>query len=104
MVASEAWSRAPLAAERGIHVTTTGYETTPIIELTALILASARHLDRAAGSVRDGGWQTEVLQAHRIAGAALDVFDAESLPAGHPFRTLDNVLATPHIGSSRGGA
>lgn len=26
------------------------------------------------------------------------MFDTEPLPAGHPFRTLPNVLATPHIG------
>jgi phosphoglycerate dehydrogenase-like enzyme len=38
------------------------------------------------------------LQAHKIAGAGLDVFDEEPPPAGHPFRTLDNVTVTPHLG------
>jgi phosphoglycerate dehydrogenase-like enzyme len=38
------------------------------------------------------------LTSRAIAGSALDVFDAEPLPADHSFRTLDNVLATPHIG------
>ena len=33
-----------------------------------------------------------------IAGAGLDAYGVEPLPGGHPFRTLDNVLATPHIG------
>jgi phosphoglycerate dehydrogenase-like enzyme len=40
----------------------------------------------------------ETLRERRIEGAAIDVFDVEPLPGGHPFRTLENVLATPHIG------
>jgi phosphoglycerate dehydrogenase-like enzyme len=38
------------------------------------------------------------LEAGTIAGAGLDVYDEEPLPAGHPLRTAPNVLATPHLG------
>ena len=196
------------AEERGIHVTGTGYRSTPTIAMTwALILASARHIVRESNSVRRGGWQTSIgrelsgrtlgvlglgnigaqvariglafgmkviawsqnmtaetakaagatlvareelfreadvvtihlvlsectrglvgaaelelmkpaswlintsrgpivdeaalirtLESRAIAGAAIDVFGIEPLPVGHPFRRLDNVLATPHIG------
>jgi phosphoglycerate dehydrogenase-like enzyme len=40
----------------------------------------------------------ETLQQKKIAGAAIDVFDTEPLPAEHPLRKLDNLLATSHIG------
>jgi phosphoglycerate dehydrogenase-like enzyme len=40
----------------------------------------------------------EILRERKIRGAALDVFDTEPLNPDHPFRKLDNVLATPHIG------
>ena len=40
----------------------------------------------------------DVLTNHKIAGAALDVYDEEPLPDEHPLRKLDNVVLTPHLG------
>ena len=40
----------------------------------------------------------DALANHRIAGAAIDVFDIEPLPKDHPYRQEENLLATPHIG------
>jgi phosphoglycerate dehydrogenase-like enzyme len=59
---------------------------------------SARLINTSRGPIVDEPALVEVLRKRRIAGAALDVFDIEPLPADHPFRSLDNVLATPHIG------
>ena len=40
----------------------------------------------------------EALKAGRLAGAALDVFNHEPLPADHPFWSMQNVLVTTHQG------
>ncbi|MBA1231797.1 D-2-hydroxyacid dehydrogenase family protein [Pseudomonas viridiflava] len=55
-------------------------------------------VNTSRGPIIDEAALIETLQQRRIAGAALDVFDVEPLPENHTFRTLDNVLATPHIG------
>ena len=40
----------------------------------------------------------ELLRSGHIAGAALDVYTEEPLPAGHPLFELENVVLTPHCG------
>src|SRR5271154_1665566 len=60
------------AAERGINMKHTGYNSNPTIELTwALIHASARHLLTESSSVRTGGWQHTIGDV--LSGKALGV-------------------------------
>ncbi len=59
---------------------------------------SAYIINSSRGPIIDEAALIATLQQRKIAGAALDVFDIEPLPTEHPFRRLDNVLATPHIG------
>jgi phosphoglycerate dehydrogenase-like enzyme len=63
-----------------------------------LMKPTARLINTSRGPILNEEALIASLQARTIAGAALDTFDIEPLPADHPFRTLDNVLATPHIG------
>jgi phosphoglycerate dehydrogenase-like enzyme len=64
----------------------------------ALMKPSARLVNTSRGPIVAEAALMDALRERRIAGAAIDVYDVEPLPDGHPFRTLDNVLATPHIG------
>jgi phosphoglycerate dehydrogenase-like enzyme len=64
----------------------------------ALMKPTSWLINTSRGSIVDDGALVQALTARTIAGAALDVFDTEPLPADHPFRSLENVLATPHIG------
>ena len=55
-------------------------------------------INTARGPIVDEKALIAVLQNNAIAGAGLDVFDVEPLPLDHPFRKMDNVVITPHLG------
>ncbi|MBN9585390.1 MAG: hydroxyacid dehydrogenase [Afipia sp. 62-7] len=59
---------------------------------------SAYLINTARGPIVDETALLKALQDGRIAGAGLDTFSQEPLPADHPLRKLDNVVLTPHLG------
>ena len=63
-----------------------------------LMKPTAYFINTSRGPLVDEKALINVLQHKKIAGAAVDVFDIEPLPTDHPFRKLDNILATPHVG------
>jgi phosphoglycerate dehydrogenase-like enzyme len=55
-------------------------------------------INTARAGLVDEAALVEVLRERRIAGAGLDVFSIEPLPADHPLLALDHVVLTPHLG------
>ena len=64
----------------------------------ALMKLTARLVNTSRGPIVVEADLLDALRNRKIAGAAVDVFGREPLPLDHPFRSLPNVLATPHIG------
>src|SRR5262249_16424519 len=55
-------------------------------------------VNTSRGPIVEEAALVDALRSHRIAGAALDVYDREPLSADHPLRRLDNAVLTPHLG------
>jgi phosphoglycerate dehydrogenase-like enzyme len=64
----------------------------------ALMKPSARLVNTSRGPIVVEAALIAALKSGQIAGAAIDVYDVEPLPADHPYRNLEHLLATPHIG------
>ena len=81
----------------------------PLTEATAnmisdgefeLVKPGAYLVNAARGGVVNETALARALQEKKLAGAALDVFEQEPLPADHPLRTAPNIVLTPHLGAA----
>jgi phosphoglycerate dehydrogenase-like enzyme len=63
----------------------------------ALMKPTAYLINTARGAIVNEPALITALREHKIAGAALDVFETEPVPAGHPLLELENVILSPHV-------
>jgi len=97
-----AWTRIearPIDEVSPSSTTTTSTTTTTVVPTTSLSRDEANQLicERARSFV-DEAALVEALRAGTIAGAGLDVFDNEPLPADHPLRSIPSTVLTGHTG------
>ncbi|MFC9977012.1 NAD(P)-dependent oxidoreductase [Spirillospora sp. NPDC127200] len=71
-------------------------------ERLALLPDRALLVNVARGGIVPDDAVLAALESGRLAGAALDVFDQEPPPAGHPLRANENVLLSPHVAGGTG--
>jgi len=69
-------------------------------ESIARMKRGVRIVNCARGGIVDEAALADAIREGQVAGAALDVFEQEPPPADHPLRSLDQVIATPHLGAS----
>jgi phosphoglycerate dehydrogenase-like enzyme len=114
-----AWSQnltAERAAEKGVELVDkdTLFKTSDVLSVHVRLSERTHHLvgakelaqmkptsrivNTSRGPIIDNAALIEALKSGRLAGAAIDVYDEEPLPANDPLRSLPNLLATPHIG------
>ncbi|PIR19715.1 MAG: phosphoglycerate dehydrogenase, partial [Elusimicrobia bacterium CG11_big_fil_rev_8_21_14_0_20_64_6] len=79
-----------------------GEKTNGMVNAAALAKAKKglRLINCARGELIEDQALAEALKSGRVAGAALDVFHAEPLPADNPLRGCPNLILTPHLGAS----
>lgn len=63
-----------------------------LMKKTAFLINTSR------GPIVDEAALIAALKAKQIAGAGVDVYDVEPLPLDHPFRAMDTIVTTPHLG------
>src|SRR5207248_5622338 len=66
----------------------------------ARLKPGARIVNTSRGGILDERAVVHALRDGTLAGAALDVFEQEPVPAAHPLLRFDQVVATPHLGAS----
>ena len=94
----ELWAQADVIS---LHVPLTE-QTRNLVDARALarMKRGALLVNCARGGLVDEQALADALAAGRIGGAALDVFEQEPPPAGHPLLALDRFICTPHLGAS----